>query len=110
MWENLSIITVSTLAFSVVYKIEKKILTYKRYVGNSDQNDSDLLIDHTYAEIIIVSSIDTDFLRRQYDVVVQLARHSPKQLFYYGDVSFGHFSPSNCKYLARLINKFVQSD
>lgn len=93
-----------------VYRTGKEISTYKRYAYNSDQNDSDLLADHTNAEILIILAMGMDFLRCQYDVIIQPARRSPKQLLYYEDISFSHSSILNYKGLACLIDKVVQSD
>ena len=59
---------------------------------------------------MIIPAIGTDFFRRQYDTVVQPAGCSPEQPFYYEDVNFGHSPPPNCKGLACLIDKIVQSN
>lgn len=55
---------------SSVCRTGKQILTHKKYACNSGQSDSDLLADHTNAEIMILSVMDTDLLGHQYNVVV----------------------------------------
>lgn len=47
----------------VVYKIEKKISIYKRYIYNSSQSDLNLLVDDIYAKILIISGIDINFFK-----------------------------------------------
>lgn len=51
----------------------------------------------------------TDFFRYWYNIVVQLARRSLKQFFYYGNISFGYFLLTNCESLTCAINKIVQN-
>lgn len=77
---------------------------------NLGQSDSNLLANHIYTKMVIVSAINIDLFRRQYDVVVQLARRSPEQLSYYKDVSFGHLPLLNCENFACLSDKLVQSN
>ena len=93
-----------------ICKTGKEIPIYRRYAHNSGQNDSDLLADYTYVEIVIVPAMGTDLLGRQYDKVVQLAEYSPEQPPCYEDVRFGHSSLPNCEGSARPIDKIVQSD
>lgn len=47
-----------------VYKIGKQISIYKKYAYNSGQNNFDLLANHIYAKIVLVTVIDIDFLER----------------------------------------------
>lgn len=56
--------------FPSVCRTGKRVSTYKRWVYNSSQSDSNLLADYTYANIVILPVIDTEFSRHQYDVVV----------------------------------------
>lgn len=51
-----------------------------------------------------------DFLKCQYDEVMQPARRSAEQFFYYENVSIGHFLPRNCEGLAGLSDKVVQNN
>lgn len=95
---------------SSVYKTRKKILIYRKYVCNLGQSNSDLFADYIHAKIVIVLTIDMYFLGRQYDAIMQLARHSLEQPLYYENVSFGNLSLPNCEGLAYLINKVVQSN
>lgn len=46
------------------YRTRKKILTYKKYARNLGQNNFDLFVDHTNAEIGIVPTITTNLLGR----------------------------------------------
>ena len=93
-----------------VCRTGKGIPIYRRYARNSGQSDSDLLADHTHAEIVIVPAMGTDLLGRQYDAVVQPAGRSPEQPPCCGDVSFGHPPPPNCEGLARPIDEVVRSN
>lgn len=56
---------------------------------------------------MIISIIGLDFFRRQDDAIVQPAKHSLEQLFYYKDVNFGHFFLLNREDLTCLIDKTV---
>lgn len=95
---------------SSVYRTKKKISTYKKYIRNLSQNDFDLFADHTYAEIVIIPTMDTDLFGHQYDVIVQPAKHSPEQPFCCENVNFGHHFPSNCKSLTYSSDKVEQSN
>lgn len=64
--------------FPSIYRIEKGILTYEKYVRNSSQTDSDLLVDYIYTKIVIVFAMGIDLFGRQYDAVVQPAKCSPE--------------------------------
>lgn len=55
----------------MVYRIEKWISIYRRYVYNSGQSDFDLLADHTHAKIVIIPTMNTDLIGRQYDKLVR---------------------------------------
>lgn len=59
-----------------IYKTKKKILIYKKYICNSGQKDFNLFTNHIYAKIVIVFAIDTDLLKRQYNMVMQAAKCS----------------------------------
>lgn len=59
-----------------VNRTRKKIPIYKKDKRNSSQSDFNLLADPTQAEIMIVLIMSSDFLERQYDVVVELAERS----------------------------------
>lgn len=37
---------------------------------NSSQRDFNLLLDHTYAKILIILGIDTDLFKREYDKIL----------------------------------------
>lgn len=67
---------------------------------NSSQSESDLLPNHTYAEIVIILVIEIDVLGRQYHMVIQPARQSLKQPLCGRDVSFCHLLLLNYKGLA----------
>lgn len=43
---------------------------------NSSQGNYDLLADQTYVKIVIIPAMDTDYLKREYDAVVQLVEQS----------------------------------
>lgn len=43
-----------------VYKTEKRISIYRRYVYNFGQSDSNLFANYTYTEIVIVPIMVTD--------------------------------------------------
>lgn len=58
---------------AVICKIRDRSFIYKKYVCNSNQSDSDLLLNYTKAKIVIIPTICLDFLGRQDDAVVQLA-------------------------------------
>lgn len=90
-----------------IYRTEKKIPTYRRYVRNSNQSDFDLFADHTNAKIVIIPIISLNLLKRQNNTVVQLDRYNLKQPACCEDVIFGHVPLLNCEDLARLINKVV---
>lgn len=74
---------------------------------NSDQSNCNLFANHTQAKIVIVLIINIDVVSRQSDAVVQPAKQSLKQPFYYADISFGYFSLLNGEDLAFPINKIV---
>lgn len=74
---------------------------------NLGQSDFYVFANYTYAKIVIILTMRTDLFEHQYDVVMQLTRHMLKQLIFYGDVSFSHAFPLNCKTLAYLINKIL---
>lgn len=92
---------------TVVYRIEKTISIYKRYMCNLSQNNSNLLADHTHAEIVIISVISLDFFECQNEAVVQPARRSSKLSFYYENISFGYFAQTNHEGLTHLINEII---
>lgn len=98
------------LSFSVIYKIKKRILIYKRYAYNSNQGDSNHLANYIYAKIVNISTIDMDLFGHQYELVVQPPRYSPEQPPYCGNVNFGHSFLLNYKSLTCPINKIVQSN
>lgn len=52
----------------------------------------------------------TNLPKCQYDVFVQPAGNSLKQLLCYKDVSFDHSLLANCEGLSCLINEVVQSN
>lgn len=110
MCKTLNTNTLVTLTLTVIYKIEKRLFIYRRQVHNSDQNDFDLLADHTQAKIIIISAISKCFFGRQGDAGVQPAKRSLKQPFCCGNISFSHLFLSNCEGLTCLIHKIVQSN
>lgn len=75
MWKSLNIIILDTSA-----KTRKRILTYKKYIHDLGQNDSNLLVDHTYVEIVIVFTIDLYLFKchNEMTLVMQLAKYSPE--------------------------------
>lgn len=92
---------------TVICNIEKTISIFKKFARNSNQSDFDLLVDYTYAKIMIVPAMDSNFFGRQDNAVMQSAGQSPEQLFYCGNVGFSYFSLLNHKSLACPIDKVL---
>lgn len=59
---------------------------------------------------MIIPEINTDFLKRQYDLIMQLAVRSLEQPLYFRVVSFNHPRLLNCKSLAYLNNGVLQKN
>lgn len=57
---------------------------------NSIQNDSDQFVDYIFAKIMIRSVMDINFLKRQGNAVMQLAKYNPKKLLYCKNVNFSY--------------------
>lgn len=77
---------------------------------NLSLSDFDLVADYTHVKIMIISTMGTNLLRNQYNMIVQPVKRSPEQLFYYRNDSFNNFLPSNYKGFTCLSNEIMQSN
>lgn len=53
------------ISSSNIYKIQKRISTYTRYIYNLGRNNFDLLANHTPSEMIIIVAIIADLFWHQ---------------------------------------------
>lgn len=93
-----------------IYKTEKKILIYRKYIHNSSQSDFNLLADYINIKILIISIMSLDFFRRQDDAVIQPTKRNQEQSTCCKNISSCYSPIPNCKSLAYLIDKIVQSN
>lgn len=62
MWKSFNASTFNMLTVIVVYKIIKSISIYRKYICNLSQKNFDLFLNLINTKIIIVTTIDLDWL------------------------------------------------
>lgn len=109
-WKSLSATPLGMSASPVVYRIGKKVPTYRRYAHNSGQDNSDLLTNQLHAKIVIVSGMDLDLFGRHNEVLRLCSWLEVAQAAAVCRHHLRSFPPSNYESLARPVDKVMQND